>query len=533
MNKRKATTLFLVVEYLVVFVCFLSMFFFITPQSDVFLFARNTDGSLFSALEHSLYYGNGRLLGNLIAVFFSSHFEFAGLLLAISMTVIVGATNHLLFNSNPHFMFLTAIVVAFPSAGILKECYYLFASFVNYMFSLIPILLILILIRSMDKRKDASAILKILTCIFILFLGISSCLFSENTTIVSFVLSICLLISQAFVKKIRTSYSFLYFLSTIVGSITMFMIPKVTETEWKMEHYRKLSTTIPEIIDSAFGSFVKFSQIFTGILPAVIPLSIALFVLAIKNSNKLQKIQQFIFLLYPIYCVVNATITLTSLYIPWTNLFPAMLTALFIVAAAYTIFCIKDKQFRLNALFISAALMSTVAPMMLVNQYGHRTYVITFFVALFLSAYLLKKSSVLNFSVLQKHNISPKLLSSVFCCIFLGLTVFLTSQTIYNYNFYVERTTYIANEINNNQSESIKVPILPSNSTSVEDDYPNIIADIVPVGKASFDITYFTDCENAEQYKAILSDSLPSQVIKAFQNIHFKNPLIIEELTDK
>lgn len=532
MNKNKTSLLFLS-QYLIIFICFLCMFFFIIPQSDVYLFARNTDGSLYSAFEHSLYYGNGRLLGNLIAVFFSSHFEFASVLIAVSMSSLVYAINKLLFKNNPRTLFLVSVLVAFPSAGILKECYYLFASFVNYMLSVVLIAFILLLMKkSCDANKISNAS-KAFYATIILFLGISSCLFSENTTIVSFVISVCLLIFEIISKRKISVYGVSYLSSTIIGTVVMFMIPKITGTAWKMDHYRSISTTIPQIINSFFGGFVKFSQIFIGFLPAIIPLSIALFVLSLKNSGKFQKIQSTFFCLYPIFSVINQTITLTSLYIPWVNLFQAILTALFIVDSASIIFSIKDKEFRWASLLFSATLASSVAPMMLVNQYGHRTYVITFFISLFFSVYLLK--NIFDEKIIEKckQMVSPKQLSIIFCCILLGLTVFLTSQAVYNFNFFVERTTHIAQEIKSNPTEPIKVPILPNNSTSIEDECTNIIADVISVGTANFDITYFTDCKNSEQYRAILADSLPSQTIKALENIRFKDPLIIEKLVEE
>ena len=138
-NKRIRTTR--CIEYAVVFFGFFMMFFFAVPQSDIFLFAHATDGSFASALQYSVNIGNGRLLGNITGVYFSSHFALVGLITAATLTLLVLLLNRIFLEDNVYTILPLALLVAFPSTGMLKECYYLFSAFCNFV---IPIVFVLI-----------------------------------------------------------------------------------------------------------------------------------------------------------------------------------------------------------------------------------------------------------------------------------------------------------------------------------------------------------------------------------------------------
>ena len=61
-------------SYAVVFCGFILMFFLSVPSFDVFFFSRDYEPGFTSFWENSLYYGNGRLLGNLLGISVSHHF---------------------------------------------------------------------------------------------------------------------------------------------------------------------------------------------------------------------------------------------------------------------------------------------------------------------------------------------------------------------------------------------------------------------------------------------------------------------------
>ena len=103
-NNRKI----LIVEYAGVLAGFLLMYLFILPQMDVFLLSRYVDDTLRGAVNFSLYYGNGRLLGNIIGVYFSNHFVFATIIISVVLTAIVFLLNSILLDNSPYTVFCSS-----------------------------------------------------------------------------------------------------------------------------------------------------------------------------------------------------------------------------------------------------------------------------------------------------------------------------------------------------------------------------------------------------------------------------------------
>lgn len=129
------------IEYVFLVLCLAAVFFFMIPQVDVFWFSRACDSSISEIIAYSLNYGNGRLLGNIIGVYFSHHFAFAWILVVVTLALIVVLLNGIFFSHSKYTVFPLAILVTFPSAGILEECYVCFAAFANFC---LPILLIIV-----------------------------------------------------------------------------------------------------------------------------------------------------------------------------------------------------------------------------------------------------------------------------------------------------------------------------------------------------------------------------------------------------
>ena len=516
-------------QYAFVFFCFLCMYFFIVPQSDVFLFARGTDGSFGSAVDSAIFYGNGRFLGNFISMFLSNHFEYAGLLIAFSMTVSVYGINGLLFKNDTKTTFLSTLIVAFPSVGIVKECYYLFAAYVNYMFPITLILLTLLIIKKLQTETTQKIVLKLILLPIIFVLGFSSCLFSENTSFVLAAIVFLLVANDILNRKKLSLHNAVYFISVFLGSVTMLLIPKITETAWKLDHYREMAVDISSIMYMAPGSFVKLSQIFNGFIPVIWLVSIA-FVFAVKKYCQNKNVSGVIISAFVFISVVSTLLNLVSLssaYIPWTYLSQTIVFVVFVCTCLVSTFLITDKKIKWTTLSFLVVIAASIAPMMLVNQYGHRTYVITNYLGVFMGVYLIK--AVAPEAFFEKTRLWKKQFSRICLACLIFATLFFSSQTVYNFNYYAVRTNYIAEQINIS-SEQIAVPILPCNSISMEDEWPNILIDISEEYARKIIVSDSNHCENADEYKNVLETSLPMQIIRAFNNLEFKDPLLVEKI---
>lgn len=184
MVKFKENNLSLLLQSLLVFAVCFAMFFFMLPQSDVFLFARSLKDDVASVFNEALYYGNGRLLGNILGMFFSCYFQYAFILVSATITLIVVFANKLIFNSNKVTLFPMALLIIFMSGDMMNESYFLFASFMNFVFPCMLFLLSAIIVKFFHDKEHMSVFLKGILILFSFVLTVASCLFSENTAII-------------------------------------------------------------------------------------------------------------------------------------------------------------------------------------------------------------------------------------------------------------------------------------------------------------------------------------------------------------
>lgn len=144
-------------EYLAVLLGFILMYLFMVPQMDVFLLSYYVEDNIGAAIDFSLYYGNGRLLGNIFGIHFSNYFVYASFVVAFFLTAIVVLLNCILFNNEPDAVFPLAIFVAVPSTAFVQKCYYTYASFTNFVMPIPFFLLGLLVFTRLAKKKENSS----------------------------------------------------------------------------------------------------------------------------------------------------------------------------------------------------------------------------------------------------------------------------------------------------------------------------------------------------------------------------------------
>lgn len=504
-------------EYVLLFFCLSLLFFFIIPQSDIFLFRQNSSPTFGSMIDFSLYYGNGRFLGNFFGVFFSHYFEFAWIMCAVCMFLTILCANKVFLKNSAYTVFLTAMVVVFVSSGMFSECYTWFASFANYF---IPITATMISLRlyCVLKDKTKGVLIKTNLSLALLVFSASACLYSENTTIVLVVLAILLNIEALLKNKKITLAGTMYFTGTLIGAATMFLIPVLTETSYKMDHYRGIATNIASLIDVVPGSLVRFAEIFNSFTLMLFFLSFAFIVYIAKQeiNSKSKSLYTTFFLMYPLVAVMFRLFGYQSQMYPMMHIVEVLLPICYFVVWLAVIFLVVPKDKRITAIGWSVLLLSSIGPMLLVTQYGHRTYLTTYFIMLGMATYLLRESGIQETAsdFFEKY-LNKKVLTFSVIAIFTCTCLYSSMQLVGNYYFYLERTEYIYYALEEGREEA-KVPVLPFISVSIEDEWPNIIQDIVLDKDIKIVVTDIDSCENAEGYKGVFSKSFITVFNRSF-----------------
>ncbi len=108
--------------YAGILLCFVLMFFFIVPQSDMFLFARDTEPTLQSAALGAYGYGNGRFLGNLAGMFLSHYFVLAFLPLSLCLTGMIWLVNRIVFSGSVKTILPDKSVIRFNQTNDVAAC---------------------------------------------------------------------------------------------------------------------------------------------------------------------------------------------------------------------------------------------------------------------------------------------------------------------------------------------------------------------------------------------------------------------------
>jgi hypothetical protein len=531
---RKSGAAIRCLEYACVFCGFFLMFLFICPQSDVFLFAQATDGRFGSVLSYSLNYGNGRLLGNVMGVYFSSHFACAGLIVSFVLTLLVVLLNCIFWDNSNYAIFPLALLIAVPSGGMVGECYYLFAGFCNYVVPIVLLLVGILIIKYLLCIQSAGPLKRYVLLAIDFVCTACVCLFSENTTIVAVVASVVFVIYWYIRTKKPSIYLILHLFAALLGTLIMCLIPLLTDTGMKMQSYRQVAATPYDIILQCVISLLRFADIFNQMYIPVFLLSFSMFFLCLKQKrfkSSLRQIQLAVFAAYPFLCIGVGLLDSHSLISTLTmyNVIDVMLVVIFIINILVTIGLTEDKSLRLSLWALAVITFFSVAPMMIVNQSGHRTYYTTFICMTVFSLFLLRLHIAEFFLKCENKPFSKSCFSGIAAACFLVITLAFSLQSLYNYDFYVIRSNYIAEKISAN--EDIYVPCLPYDAISVEDSWNNIIFFAFPSASDLEQVTIsLTAWDGFDDYRNNILLNPIRALSFAFHNWEYKNPLLPESL---
>lgn len=537
LNKNKIITC---TEYILVFLVLSAAFFFMIPQSDVFLFARDTNRDFLSVFDHSLNYGNGRLLGNIIGVGLSHYFEIAFLTVALTLVFLIALLNKLLFNNKAYTVIPIALLVVFPSSGMISEAYYVFPAFCNYVMPCVLFLLSFVVLKSVLEENNKKTVSEILSALVLLISGVSSCLFSENTTLIILTFSVLQIFYTFIMRKNVKALQVVYTLSVFLGAAAMFLIPKITGTAQKMDHYRSVEISVSRFL----ASFVRFSEVICNLSFIMVAVSVALVYLCIKKTklNLTIKIIQVSF--YGLFCFGSFFIRdfeTADVYFSRINFVAMVAIGIYLVFAVITVLAVVDKKLRFELMLMIVLLASSVVPMLFVNQYGFRTYYLTAILLLIFALYIIKigvdESGDFISRIVKAEAAQKTKRISCMCSagLFVMLGAFLFIQTVYNYDLYVLRTDLIQEQIgsieNLSTDEYIFAFNLPFEGISVEDEFSfnNVMYDILPGRPENMRVVSVSDNLFFEDVRILLEGSFFNALKIAFDNLEYKNPLLLLE----
>lgn len=516
MRTVKKSVILSSVQYIIVFIGFALSYMFTYPQYDVLLFTRDFKGDIVSVLREALYYGNGRFLGNVLGFYFSHHFTAAIFVSAFFLTLIVFLANKLFFDGNKKAIFPITVLIAFPAVGLIREAYSMIAAFCNYVVPLAFALTSGIFIKKL--KANGSRFLYIPLA----FSAIGACLFSENTTIVMLCVAVLIIAGDFMSRKKASASGIMNLVFTVIGTLIMYLIPRVTDTKEKLDYYRGYVETKALIfnITSTLRSFALLANQY--VLVYVIISSALIYVLYRQyRTNRIIKfILTAILAVFPLTCVFALILAqkaneLATLYLP--------LEVVYLIAALIVSILSKQKNLIASVTMTVISLGSAVAPMTIVNHRGDRTFFTTFAILFCYALYLVKEIGI-GKKVKQIIGIGAPVVFIAGCCVMLVLTA-------QNFDSYAYRADYLAQK--SVTSDSADVPYLAhgrlAQETTLGQIDPCLFGSSVQM---SFNVIPSDEWENAEEYKELTHSSPVAAVKYGLEHWEFKDatyPLKLHE----
>ena len=516
MKAAKNSVILSSVQYIIIFIGFALSYMFTYPQYDALLFTRDFKGDFVSILREALLYGNGRFLGNVLGFYYSHHFTTAIFVTAFFLTLIVFLANKLFFDGNKKAIFPIAVLIAFPAVGLIREAYSMIAAFCNYVVPLSFALMSGIFIKKLKSSGSRFIYIPLA------FSTIGVCLFSENTTIVMLCFAVLIIAGDFISNKKASVANIMNLIFTAIGTLIMYLIPRVTDTKEKLDYYRGYVETDSLIfnITSTLRSFALLANQYALLYVIISAALIYVLYKQCKTSKIIKFVLAAILAVFPLTCVFALIFAqkaneLAALYLP--------LEAVYLIAALIVSILSKQKKLIASVIMTVILLGSAVAPMTIVNHRGDRTFFTTFAILFCYALYLTKEIGVEK-KVKRIINIAAPVAFIAYCCVMLTLTA-------HNFDSYAYRADYLAQK--SVTDSSADVPYLAhgrlAQETALGQIDPCLFGSSVQM---SFNVIPSDEWEKADEYKEITSLPPVAAVKYGLEHWEFKDatyPLKLHE----
>lgn len=264
-NRRQQVMLWGMFGVCAAFFCFLTAC--VPLSSDDFEFLSVEISPISSVLRYALYYGNGRLLGNLGSVCLAQLPVLSVAVKALLISGIIFMVPALLGLRSPWAYLLSFLMFVAIPASLFGEVYTWTSGFQNYIPPIWTTLVILLLIQSYDRIP--SRWLRTGCCVLIFLLGVAGQLYVEHTSLTALLLSGALVFRQRKVKK-SLAPCVVWLLAAALGTACMLAIPKLFFMAGnRTDAYRAVNIGgIRKLLRSCVRSFAQMGNAFpcTGVL---------------------------------------------------------------------------------------------------------------------------------------------------------------------------------------------------------------------------------------------------------------------------
>lgn len=402
--------------HLMVALIFVSLFilslFFIWTHDD---YTTVGTYSFMEAFKGSVYFGNGRFLGNFLVDFIMPYKIIDRAVRTLFIGIIVVTSALIVDGYRKRSLLLSSLLYVGLGTEIFKQVFVWGHGFYNYVPPVSLMLLSIYLLKSYYSKEEKAYLYYAPLAI----LGASQQLFAENTTTISCLIALIILAYVIYNKSNNKIPAIIHFSASLLGAGIMFLAPKLLKVADKMDDYRKING-LSEYISNAVNNTYDLLCILSTqtILFAVI--SAFLLIMIIKKEAYKNKIKPVLIggylLLYPLISIIGYKNQLTKLCV-------AVAFVLYLILI--TVLVIKLKLFKsdkCSILLIALAIIS-VLQLLVVKPVAGRCLFVTYSLIVLFTLIFYKKVF---------DTISKKTIHIIYCSAIAGL-ILIYSVMLYNF----------------------------------------------------------------------------------------------------
>ena len=225
-----------------------------TLLSYFFVWTHDDFGTIFASVgtlvKRSLYYGNGRYLGNFLVNLILPHKLTDAVFRGVCITSHIVLTAAVASQCSVRTLSVSLLLFVGYGNFILREAVIWGHGFYNFF---PPVVLLLIAVWILKRcYLDASPVRnRTATCVLLALLGFCQQLFSENTTGVALLIAVLVFAVVLHYKRQKLPAA-VYLAGAALGTFVMFALPAIMQVSYKMEDYRGKGIgkeTLPETVD--------------------------------------------------------------------------------------------------------------------------------------------------------------------------------------------------------------------------------------------------------------------------------------------
>lgn len=403
MKKTGNNNLLLYLFYVIAFVSMFGIMLCCPMINDDYSFLSYGLKSFSDVFRFSLYYGNGRLIGNITSLLLvQSPIAFAAEKAVILFAIVALLPKILSFGEkkeNEAVMFLTSFILMMGMTPyIFQEVITWSTCFQNY----VPPVAGLIICMLMVKSRKSNPIIMFL----IFVVGFTSQLYLELNTLVNVLFGFVIAV-LCFVKyRDRMAKAITYFVSSVLGAAVMFAIPKLfvdPERQRVMEGYRGFHIgSISDIIHTVINNTIVLTTPMKKSIILLVILSVVMCITLYLSDKKkgYRFIAQCSILFMPLFHIVfqiyldNKAFVDTKYY----RYFCIMILGLFAFGAFLCIGCMEKCIEKFIAAVSACFVFVSLAPVLIVTPARPRCsylyYMFLTVLTLTMVSYLLKKKKL-------------------------------------------------------------------------------------------------------------------------------------------